>query len=78
MSHTPHELHQEFPQHAEALHQLKMSNAHFQRLSQDYERINKVIHKAEAGLEPMDDAALEGLKKQRLHIKDDIAKLLTA
>lgn len=78
MSHAPHDLHQEFPAHPEALHRLKMSDHHFQRLSHQYDEINQSIYKAETGLEPMDDLALESLKKQRLSLKDEIAKLLKA
>lgn len=76
MSHVPHELHEEFPQDVKRLHELKTSNAHFVRLADKYHDINRAIHRAEAQVEPTSDETLEGLKKQRLHLKDEIAALL--
>jgi uncharacterized protein YdcH (DUF465 family) len=76
MSHTPHELHEEFPESAAKLHALKETSAHFRTLSERYHDVNRQIHRAEAEVEPMDDEALETLKKTRLHLKDEIATLL--
>ncbi len=76
MTHTPHELHEEFPEHAEKLHELKVSNAHFAHLSEQYHEINRAIHRAESEVEPTDDLHLEDMKKQRLHLKDQIAEML--
>ncbi|WP_346898486.1 YdcH family protein [uncultured Roseibium sp.] len=78
MSHVPHELHEEFPEHADALHALKVSNAHFAKLSDDYHNVNREIHRIETDIEPASDDALEDLKKQRLQLKDEIAALLAA
>jgi uncharacterized protein YdcH (DUF465 family) len=78
MSHVPHELHEEFPQDGERIHALKMSNAHFARLADRYHDVNRAIHRAEAEVEPMSDDALEEMKKQRLHLKDEIAGMLRA
>jgi len=78
MSHTPHELHEEFPESHEALHRLKMENHHFARLAEQYHTLNRAIHRAEAHVEPMDDATLETMKKQRLALKDQIAGMLAA
>ncbi|WP_417680190.1 YdcH family protein [Roseibium sp.] len=78
MSHVPHELHEEFPEHADALHALKTSNAHFAKLSDEYHNVNREIHRIETDIEPASDEALEDLKKQRLHLKDEIAALLAA
>ncbi|MEM5585731.1 MULTISPECIES: DUF465 domain-containing protein [unclassified Roseibium] len=78
MSHVPHELHEEFPEAAEALHTLKTSDAHFARLSDEYHTINREVHRIETDLEPASDDALEELKKKRLHLKDQIAALLAA
>ena len=78
MSHVPLELHEEFPQDGERIHALKMSNAHFARLADRYHDVNRAIHRAEAEVEPMSDDALEEMKKQRLHLKDEIAGMLRA
>ena len=45
MSHTPHELTEEFPHLQEKLHALKSSNAHFARLADSYHEINRQIHR---------------------------------
>lgn len=78
MSHTPHELAEEFPDKIGAMHALKMENAHFARLAERYHEVNRAIHRAEAQVEPMEDEALETLKKQRLMLKDEIAEMLAA
>ena len=78
MSHVPHELHEEFPDQADALHALKLDNTHFAKLSDDYHAVNREIHRVETEVEPASDEALEELKKQRLHLKDEIAALLAA
>lgn len=78
MSHTPHELAEEFPQHVDRMHALKGSNAHFARLFDEYHTLNRQIHRADADIEPMEDLALEQLKKQRLHMLDEIKKMLEA
>ena len=33
MTHVPHELHEEFPEHSDRLHQLKTGSAHFATLA---------------------------------------------
>lgn len=76
MSHVPHDLHEEFPEHIDALHVMKEKNAHFARLAAEYNDVNRSIYRVESQIEAMDDFALEELKKQRLHLKDEIAAIL--
>ncbi|MTH96083.1 YdcH family protein [Roseibium sp. RKSG952] len=78
MTHVPHQLHEEFPDNADQLHKLKMSDAHFGKLSDDYAEVNHEIHRIESEVAPASDEALEELKKKRLHLKDQIAALLAA
>ncbi len=78
MSHTPHELAEEFPDHHDKLHELKTGNNHFAKLADDYHDLNRTIHRIETDVEPASDARLEDLKKQRLALKDEIATLLGA
>jgi len=78
MSHVPHELHEEFPEHADALHHLKMNDAHFARLADEYHAINREVHRIETDVTPASDEVLEDLKKKRLHLKDQIAAMLAA
>ena len=72
MSHTPNELHDEFPDLADQFHALKVNNAHFAKLYGEYHDLNRAIHRAETDIEPTDDANLETMKKQRLALKDAI------
>lgn len=76
MSHTPHELHEEFPEHADTLHRLKENDTHFAKLSEDYHTINRAIHRAETDVEPTDDLHMAQMRKERLAIKDQIAAIL--
>jgi uncharacterized protein YdcH (DUF465 family) len=77
MSHTPHELTDEFPDHAERIHDLCGSDAHFQKICDDYHTLNREIHRGETDIQPMDDVHLENLKKQRLKLLDEIAARLS-
>ncbi len=72
MSHTPHELIEEFPDQVQKMHDLKQSDAHFARLFDEYHDVNRAVHRAETNVEPMEDLAQVDLRKQRAHLKDEI------
>ena len=78
MSHTPHELAEEFPDQHEKLHELKVSDAHFNKLSEEYHSINRQIHRYEAGVEATSDFHLEDLKKKRLYLIDKIRGMMNS
>ncbi len=78
MTHTPHELHEEFPEFAEKIHEMKVANSHFGKLAEDYHRLNREIHRAETDIEPTTDEHLEEMKKERLSLKDEIFGILQA
>jgi uncharacterized protein YdcH (DUF465 family) len=78
MTHTPHELSEEFPDKIEAIHALKQSDAHFARLVDDYHEVNRAVHRAETNLEPTDDLHEAELRKKRMRLKDEIWKRLGA
>ena len=48
------------------------NNPHIDRLIQKHKELNKIIDEVEAGREHMDDLELEKLKKEKLHIKDEV------
>lgn len=73
-----HPLHSEFPEQIDAIHQLKETNAHFRRLMEEYEAIDKEIYRMEEGIETPEDSVLTGEKKKRLNLKDQIAEMLQA
>lgn len=72
MSHTPHELAEEFPEHVELIHKLREENAHFAKLSDDYHEINRAVHRAETDVEPTDDLHMAEMRKQRMALKDEL------
>lgn len=78
MSHVPHELAEEFPEHVEKMHELKTSNAHFSKLFDEYHDVNRAIHRAETNIEPTDDFHMEDMRKQRLRLKDEIYGMLAS
>jgi uncharacterized protein len=78
MSHTPHELHEEFPEMAAKISALKQGNAHFAKLADEYHSINRQVHRAETGIEPVDSMTEETFRKQRLRLKDEIYSMLSA
>lgn len=72
MSNTPHELHEEFPQHAARIAELKVSDGHFARLAEEYHKINRAVHRAETNVEPVEELAEVEMRKQRAALKDEI------
>ena len=71
-----HPLNHEFPQQQAALRKLMQNDAHFVRLAAEYEALDKRIYEIEDGREAADDLTLQGLKLQRVGLKDEIADLL--
>ncbi|OZA94245.1 YdcH family protein [Altererythrobacter sp. H2] len=76
MSHTPHELADEFPQDRDLIHRLKQDDAHFARLAEAYHTVNRAIHRIESEVEPASDERAEELKKERLALADDLSAML--
>ncbi len=77
MTHTPHELSEEFPEHADLIHKLKTSDAHFAKLADAYHEVNRDIHRLETRVEAASEDREEELRKQRMRLKDDIAAMLS-
>jgi uncharacterized protein len=77
MSIHHHPLITEFPEHREAIHQLKQENLHFSKLMAKHEEVDKEIVRMEEGIETPEDLVLAQLKKQRLELKDEIFSMLT-
>ena len=77
MSHVPHELAEEFPDKVEKIHDLKMQDAHFARLFDEYHLINREVHRIETQVEAASDEHSTMLRKKRLQLKDQIAAMLS-
>lgn len=73
-----HDLLHEFPEHKERIHDLKMNNAHFSRLFDEYHKVEHEVHRIEEGIETTSDEYLEEKKKQRLQLKDELYAMIIA
>lgn len=71
-----HPLIKEFPEHRERIHNLKVNNAHFAKLAEQYEEVDKHICRAEDSPEAFDEAHMHQLKAERLRLKDEVYKVL--
>lgn len=77
MSHTPHELSEEFPDKIDEMHRLKQDDAHFAKLADEYHEVNRAVHRAETNIEPLEDLAEVELRKKRALLKDQIFAMLS-
>jgi uncharacterized protein len=68
----PHALNREFPELADVVARLKETDLHFAHLLKQHDAVDDQITKDEMGVAPMGDTSLEDLKKQRLHLKDEL------
>ncbi|ABF64613.1 protein of unknown function DUF465 [Ruegeria sp. TM1040] len=76
MSHTPHELAEEFPEKAALMSELKQSDAHFAKLADEYHEVNRAVHRAETNVEPVSEQAENDMRKKRAALKDEIWGIL--
>ncbi len=72
-----HSLINEFPQHRERIHHLKLNDHHFARLADEYHSVDKEVHRIEQDFSTSDQY-LEDLKKRRVVLKDEIYRILQA
>ncbi|MFN3722508.1 MAG: YdcH family protein [Paracoccaceae bacterium] len=73
MSNTPHDLAEEFPGQSDKIHALKLADAHFAKLLEQYTEINRAVHRAETRVDSLSEEAEAALRRQRSHLKDHIA-----
>ena len=73
-----HSLVNEFPEFKEDIHQLKMDDAHFKKLYNEYHHLTNEIEKREVEITPSTTLEEEQLKKQRLLLKDTILDYIKA
>ncbi|MGA1562340.1 MAG: YdcH family protein [Gammaproteobacteria bacterium] len=73
-----HPLTKEFPEFRDQIHTLKEGDAHFARLMDEYEDVDKEIVRIETEQEARTDEYLEDRKKVRLSLKDKLYAALKA
>lgn len=71
-----HALDKEFPQLAAKTLALKKNDARFADLLSQHDTLDAKITEAEEGRVNIEDFALEDLKKRRLHLKDQLYRML--
>lgn len=75
--HTPHELTNIFKRDRDLVTRLKLDDAHYARLAEEYHEINREVHRIEAETEAASDERTETLKKKRLALLDEITAIIT-
>ena len=69
--HTPNELTTIFKRDRDLITQLKMNDAHYARLADEYHEVNREVHRIECETEAASDERTEQLKRQRLALLDE-------
>jgi uncharacterized protein len=73
-----HNLIDEFPEHKDKIHDLKMNDHHFRKLFDEYDEVDAEIHRIESGAEATIDDVLNDLRKKRVHLKDELSAILAS
>ena len=76
MSNATNDLAQDFPDKVDRIHHLKTNNNRFARLYDEYNELNRTIHRIETRVEPKPEDIEDELKRRRLQIKDEIMAML--
>ncbi len=76
MLNEKHDLIHELPEHRETIHNLKITDNHFAKLFDEYHEVDHEVHRIETNIETTSDDYLEEKKKQRLHLKDELLKMI--
>ncbi|KZY72557.1 GTP-binding protein [Oleiphilus sp. HI0071] len=71
-----HDLIHELPEYRDQIHELKMNNAHFAKLFDQYHDVDHEVHRIETGAETPSDDYVEERKKVRLKLKDQLFAML--
>jgi uncharacterized protein YdcH (DUF465 family) len=71
-----HDLIHELPEYRDKIHELKVSNHHFAKLFDEYHEVDHEVRRIEQDIETPSDEYTEGLKKKRLHLKDELFEML--
>ncbi|MFQ3198591.1 MAG: hypothetical protein ACJAUL_001296 [Paraglaciecola sp.] len=77
MSLEKHTLLEDFPDHHHTIRHLKMNDNHFIKLFGEYHQVDTEVREIEDKNSPVADDYLETLKVQRLHLKDQLFKMIT-
>ncbi|HDL6066920.1 TPA: YdcH family protein, partial [Mannheimia haemolytica] len=65
-----------FPEFRDLITQLKQNNSHFARLFDKHNELDQRIKNMEANIELATHEEVEALKKEKLHLKDQLYAIL--
>jgi uncharacterized protein YdcH (DUF465 family) len=71
-----HDLHHEFPEYNDRIHELKMSDNYFKRLFDEYDELVHELVRIQQNIETPANEVVEGLKLKRLTLKDKLYAML--
>jgi uncharacterized protein len=77
MSVEHHDLIHEFPNLKARIHELKVSDAHFRKLFDEYHHLTREIEKMEDEVTPVATHTEKDAKLRRIHLKDELYRRLT-
>lgn len=78
MSIEKHDLIHELPEHRDRIRELKMSDARFARLFDEYHTVDHEVHRIEEGVENPSDEYVNEVKAKRLRLKDELFEMIQA
>lgn len=73
-----HDLVHELPEFRDNIHELKMKDAHFARLFDEYHDVTRQVERMESEVEPVATRTEEEYKLRRLQLKDELYAMLRA
>lgn len=73
-----HPLLSEFPELRDQIHRLKMEDAHFRKLFDEYHELDKTVYRMDKDIEPASDEAMEEAKARRVVLKDTLYEMARA
>ena len=71
-----HSLHHEFPEQHDLIDKLMQEDAHFRKIADEYNALDKEIRGFELRDAPIDDAVFHQMKKKRTYLKDEAYQIL--
>ncbi len=71
-----HDLLHELPEYQDRIHQLKLENAHFKKVFDEYHELEHEIHRINTGIETVTDEQLHQLKANLLFMKDELVSII--
>ena len=70
-----HDLHTEFPEYNDRIHELKIGDRHFRKLFDEYHLVDHKIHSLEYS-EKFTDQELTELRLERVQLKDSLLRII--